>query len=395
MSVRRPLAALSAALLTALTVASTAGTASAAPAAPRADYIVVLADDAPQGAALTQARGLGGRVGHTYRHALNGFSVSLAGPAAERLSRLPGVVSVEPVVAVRAKPAPAPVSSTPWGLDRIDQRTGLSGTYSPAGTGAGVTAYVIDTGINATHDDFDGRVTHGADHVDDVLPADDCNGHGTHVAGTLGGKAHGVAPGVALVAVRVLDCSGSGYTDDVIAGIDYVVGVHEPGTPAVANLSLGSAASDAVDAAVERAIVDGVTVVVAAGNGNQAGRPQDACGYSPARVPGALTVAATDRTDTVASFSNYGRCVDLYAPGVAILSDWYGSTTATTTISGTSMASPHVAGAAAVYLQTHQTALPSAVATAVTGTATTGVVKRGVSTTPNRLLFAGTALLAG
>lgn len=393
MSVRRPLVALSAALLTCAGLAAGAGSASAAPAAPRADYVVVLDDDAPQATALAQARGLGGRIGHTYRYALNGFSVSLPGPAAERLSRLPGVAAVEPVVQVQAKPVPAPTTGTPWGLDRIDQRTGLDGTYTPAGTGLGVTAYVVDTGINAGHTDLSGRVRDGVDLVDGALPAADCDGHGTHVAGTIGGEARGVAPDVALVAVRVLDCTGSGYTDDVIAGLDFVVGDHAAGAPAVANLSLGSPADSAVDTAVRNTIADGVTVVVAAGNGNAQGRPQDACGYSPARVPGALTVAATDRTDTVASFSNYGTCVDLYAPGVSVLSDWHTNATATSTLSGTSMASPHVAGAAAVHLQARPAAAPSEVAAAITATATPNVVRRGVSTTPNRLLFAGPALV--
>jgi subtilisin family serine protease len=381
------------ALLTAVGVAASAGTASAAPASPRASYIVTLADSAPQSVALQHARGLGGRIGHTYTHALNGFSVSLPERAAARLSDLPGVVDVEPVVTMQAKPQPAPTSGTPWGLDRIDQPTGLNGSYTPPDTGAGVTAYVIDTGINLTHLDFTGRAASGVDVVDGGS-ADDCNGHGTHVAGTIGGEARGVAPDVTLVAVRVLNCSGSGYSDDVIAGLEYVVQDHAAGAPAVANLSLGSPANSAVDTAVQNVIADGVTVVVAAGNGNQAGRPQDACNYSPARVPGAITVAATDRTDTVASFSNYGTCVDLYAPGVGILSDWYGSNTATSTISGTSMASPHVAGAAAIYLETHRDAAPSAVVAAITATATPNVVRRGVSSTPNRLLFASPALVA-
>ncbi|MGY1740991.1 MULTISPECIES: S8 family peptidase [unclassified Blastococcus] len=393
MSIRRPLAALTATVLTAVGAAATAAPASAAPASPRGDFIVVLADDAPRSSALQHARALGGRIGHTYTHVLNGFSVELPEAAAERLARRPGVVDVEPVVVVQARPQPASTSSTPWGLDRIDQRTGLNGTYSPAGTGVGVTAYVVDTGIHAGHQDLSNRVRDGVDLVDGAVPAADCNGHGTHVAGTIGGEQRGVAPDVALVAVRVLDCTGSGYTDDVIAGLEFVAGDHLPGVPAVANLSLGSPADSAVDTAVQEVIDDGVTVVVAAGNGNAQGRPQDACGYSPARVPGALTVAATDRTDTVASFSNYGTCVDLYAPGVSVLSDWYTSPSATNTISGTSMASPHVAGAAAVYLQSHPAARPSEVAAAITASATPGVVKRGVSTTPNRLLFAGPALV--
>ncbi|MGY1773389.1 S8 family peptidase [Blastococcus sp. SYSU D00813] len=398
MSVRRPLAALSAALLTCAGLAAGVGTASAAPSSPRADYIVTLADDAPQSAALQHARGLGGRIGHTYTHALNGFSVSLPERAAARLSDLPGVVDVEPVVTVQAKPQAAPAPPALWGLDRIDQRTlPLSAMpYAPAATGgSNVTAYVVDTGINAGHEDLRGRVLSGTDLVD-ALPADDCNGHGTHVAGTIGGTRHGVAPAVTLVPVRVLDCAGSGTNADVVKGLDWAAG-HHVGGPAVANLSLGGGASTAVDAAVNGLIADGVTVVVAAGNGNQAGRPQNACNYSPARVPAALTVAATDSTDTVASFSNYGTCVDLYAPGVSITSTWYGNPTATRTISGTSMASPHVAGAAAVYLTAHAAASPADVAAAITGTATgattADVVRGAPAGTPNLLLFAGADLV--
>jgi subtilisin family serine protease len=216
--------------------------------------------------------------------------------------------------------------------------------------------------------------------------AEDCNGHGTHVAGTVGGTAYGVAKGVRLVAVRVLDCTGSGTVAGLIAGIDWVTADHRAGQPAVANLSLGSAVSPTVDDAVSRSISDGVTYAVAAGNGNSLGVPQDACMTSPARVPDALTVGATDAADAPASFSNYGSCVDLFAPGVGITSDWYTSTTATNTISGTSMATPHVAGVAALYLQTHPTATPTTVSSAVTALTTKHAVAT-ISTTNNDLLF--------
>jgi subtilisin family serine protease len=206
------------------------------------------------------------------------------------------------------------------------------------------------------------------------------------VAGTIGGATHGVAKGASLVAVRVLDCAGSGSNAGVIAGIDWVTAHHQAGRPAVANMSLGGGVSTALDSAVSRSISDGVSYAVAAGNGNAAGTPQNACNYSPARVPAALTVAASGRTDTPASFSNYGNCVDLFAPGVGITSDWYTARTATNTISGTSMATPHVAGVAALYLQGAPAATPATVAAAITA-ATTKDAVRTTSTANNDLLF--------
>jgi subtilisin family serine protease len=263
----------------------------------------------------------------------------------------------------------------PYGLDRIDQRAlPLNSTYTYGATGSGVTAYVVDTGIRLSHRDFGGRAVSGFDAIDGGR-ADDCNGHGTHVAGTLGGAAHGVAKSVRLVAVRVLDCAGSGATSGVIAGVDWVTAHHQPGQPAVANLSLGGFASSALDAAVRRSIADGVSYAVAAGNGNAAGVPEDACRVSPARVPEALTVGASDSSDRAAAFSNYGRCVDLFAPGVGVTSTWSTGDTATKTISGTSMASPHVAGVAALYLQGKRSASPAAVATAIARASTKDVVK--------------------
>jgi len=270
-------------------------------------------------------------------------------------------------------------SGATWGLDRIDQRNRpLSGTFTYNATGAGVKAYIIDTGINASHTDFGGRVGAGATAISDGRGTNDCNGHGTHVAGTVGGSRYGVAKNVTLIPVRVLDCNGSGSNSGVVAGMDWVAG---QGGGGVANMSLGGGANTATDAAIARMTGAGVTTVVAAGNENQ-----DACNVSPARAPSAITVGSTTNTDARSSFSNYGSCVDIFAPGSNITSDWIGSTTATNTISGTSMASPHVAGVAAQYLQLNPGASPSTVTNAILGNATTGVVS-GTNGSPNRLLF--------
>ncbi|MEV4344201.1 S8 family peptidase [Actinoplanes sp. NPDC049596] len=263
-----------------------------------------------------------------------------------------------------------------WGLDRIDQRTlPLSSSYA-APAAAGVTVYVVDTGIRTSHREFGGRATDG--YGDDG----DCNGHGTHVASTIGGATLGVAKDVKLVGVRVLDCKGNGSYKSIIAGIDWVA--RQTARPAVANLSLGGTTSKALDDAVDRAVAKGITVVVAAGNDNR-----NACTQSPARTPSAITVGATDRNDTRWSSSNYGSCVDIFAPGVRIEGASTASNTATKQMNGTSMASPHVAGAAALVLAAHPSYTPAQVRDELVAQAATGTIRNPGPGTPNRMLYTG------
>ena len=346
-------------------------------------YIVVFREgvgDVP-GLARALAAAHRGSLRFTYRAALKGFSARLPAGAAQALARHPSVQLVEqdqPMTIFTTQ------ASATWGLDRSDQRAlPLSGTFTYANTGAGVRAYIIDTGIRFDHNEFGGRAASGYDAVDGGA-ADDCNGHGTHVASTLGGNTYGVAKGVTVIGVRVLNCSGSGTTSGVIAGIDWVTANHVK--PAVANMSLGGGASTALDNAVRNSIAAGVSYAVAAGNGNWFGWAQDACRYSPARVAEAITVGATDKTDRKASWSNYGNCVDWFAPGVGITGAWYTSGTATNTISGTSMATPHVAGVAALYLQSNPGSSPAAVRS-VLHAATTKSIVSSARTANNHLLY--------
>jgi len=274
-----------------------------------------------------------------------------------------------------------------WGLDRIDQPyLPLNRFYGYHNNGEGVNAYVIDTGILPTHSEFVGRAVALYDAVDREGTAVDCNGHGSHVAGIIGGRTFGVAKRVQLFGVRVLNCQGTGTWSDVIDGVNFVTWHHrqpaQQGIPAVANMSLAGGTNRAAEAAVRNSIRAGVTYVVAAGNGNS-----DASNYSPAGLAEAITVGATDRYDARAEFSNYGATLDIFAPGVSITSAWTGGNDMYATATGTSMASPHVAGVVALYLETHRTALPATVRSAVVGNSTLGIVINPGQESPNRLLF--------
>ena len=347
-------------------------------------YIVVLKSDTRSAVvANAHARSAGARILAVYGAALKGYAARLTPAQLAAVRADPRVAFVE---ADRTVSLSTTQTNATWGLDRIDQRSRpLSTTYTYFNTGAGVRAYIIDTGIRFSHSQFGGRASSGFDAVDGGS-ADDCHGHGTHVAGTVGGSTYGVAKGVSLIGVRVLNCSGSGTNSGVIAGVNWVTGNHQAGQPAVANMSLGGGASSALDTAVRNSIADGVSYAVAAGNGNALGIAQNACNSSPARVAEAMTISATDSSDRKASWANYGNCVDWFAPGVSITSAWYNSNTATRTISGTSMATPHTAGVAALYLQSNPSATASSVRTALFNLTTKGIVTSS-STTNNHLLF--------
>ena len=350
-------------------------------------YIVVLDQDpTPDGdenqSALDAddviARTRSGRLHHVYSHALRGFSAEMSEEDALALADDPRVAYVEEDGEMQIVTTQSPAT---WGLDRIDQAAlPLSNSYTYTTTGSGVNAYVIDTGILITHQQFGGRAAVAVDEVGDGRNGIDCNGHGTHVSGTIGGSTYGVAKSVRLFAVRVLNCSGSGSTSGVIAGVDWVTSHHA--SPAVANMSLGGGASTALDTAVNNSITSGVTYAVAAGNSNT-----NAANSSPARVAAAITVGASTNGDARSSFSNFGSVVDIFAPGSSITSAWIGSNTAINTISGTSMATPHVAGVAARYLQTHTTASPATVRNAIVNAANLNRLSGIPLGTANRLLF--------
>ena len=349
-------------------------------------YIVVLKDQvatpgtpvarsAVQQTASAFAQMSGVQIRHQYSTALSGFSATLSDQALAQVASDPRVAFVEKDRRVHAV---ATQTGATWGLDRSDQRSGTNGQYTYSATGQGVTAYIIDTGIRTAHSEFGGRASAGFDAFGE--DGQDGNGHGTHVAGTVGGRTYGIAKDVALVAVRVLNDEGSGSNSGVIAGVDWVT--ENASGPSVANMSLGGGASQALDNAIQNSINSGVAYAVAAGNENQ-----NACNVSPARVDDALAVGSTTSSDRRSSFSNYGSCVDIFAPGSSITSAWHTSNTATRTISGTSMASPHVAGVAALYLESNAGASPAEVFGSITSTATQGALSGIRSGSPNRLLF--------
>ncbi|WP_034129272.1 S8 family peptidase [Acinetobacter baumannii] len=347
-------------------------------------YIVILNKDAGPSKDFAQniAKQHAGKVLQSYDTVLKGFAIYLPDTAGaafiEAMKKNPHVLSVESDTIVNID---ATTQSNPdWGLDRIDQKAlPLNSTYSYLQTGSGTTAYIVDTGILSSHQEFSGRVLSGYTAISDGNGTTDCNGHGTHVAGTVGVTTYGVAKNVNLVPIRILGCDGSGASSNVIAGLDWIL--KNGKKPAVVNMSLGGATSSSLDSAVENLYNNGYVMVVAAGNSNT-----DACTSSPARVSKAITVAATDNTDTRASYSNYGSCVDIFAPGSQINSSWIGSNTATKILNGTSMATPHVAGVVAEMLQSTPTASPQTISTNLLNQASSNVVKNP-SGSPNRLLY--------
>ncbi|MFC9591865.1 S8 family serine peptidase [Streptomyces sp. NPDC056944] len=395
---RRRTATAAAVAVAALALGSlTALPAAAAPAAPEGvvenagaegtvpgSYIVTLDESAQAETAKGRAVAarFGAKIKRTYTSAINGYSVELSEAQARKLAADPAVRSV---VQNRVFHVDGTQPSPPsWGLDRIDQKAlPLNQSYTyPDSAGQGVTAYIIDTGVRITHSDFGGRASYGYDAIDNDNTAQDGHGHGTHVAGTVAGSSYGVAKKAKIVGVRVLDDSGSGTTEQVVAGIDWVT--QNAVKPAVANMSLGGGVDSVLDQAVRNSIASGVTYAVAAGN-----ETDNAANHSPARVAEAITVGATTSTDAKASYSNYGSGLDLFAPGSSITSSWNGSDSATNTISGTSMATPHVVGAAALYLADNPTATPAQVSAALVSAATPNVVTSPGTGSPNRLLYVG------
>lgn len=390
---RRVIATITAVVATAALGGSAVLPAEAAPAVGRVlhedspygidnSYLVLFKRSAGLRAASKEGDQLAAKYGATvekaYDSAVNGYAVHVSAAGARSFATDPAVAFVEKDQKVGID---ATQVNPPWGLDRIDQANlPLSRTYTyPNTAGSGARVYVIDTGVRITHQQFAGRAAYGYDAIDGDNVAADGNGHGTHVATTIAGTTYGAAKATRIVAVRVLDNNGSGTTSGVIAGVDWVTS-HRV-LPAVANMSLGGGASTALDTAVSNSIASGVTYAVAAGNSNA-----NAATASPARVGAAITVGASTSTDYRADYSNYGSVVDLFGPGSSITAGWYTSDTATATLSGTSMATPHVAGAAAIYLTSHPVASPATVQSALVTGATTGVLRNIGTGSPNRLL---------
>jgi subtilisin family serine protease len=357
------------------------GIASAAQDDSEGTYIIVLKSANDIDGKEKQIAQMGGRTEKRFTHAINGLSVKIKHKDADQLRTEPNVLSVELDQPMFALDTQTPTPS--WGLDRTDQRAlPLSNSFTASAYGAGVDVYVVDTGVSTTHTDFSGRLRSGFSAINDGRGSNDCNGHGTHVAGTAAGTTYGVAKAASIIPVRVLDCAGSGSNTGVIAGLDWIIANHSAGVAAVANMSLGGGASLALDTAVQNAINDGVVMAVAAGNSNA-----NACNYSPARAANAITVGATDRTDVRASYSNFGSCLDIFAPGTSITSAWINSSTAINTISGTSMASPHVAGVAAALLSANPTLSPADISSMLRSSATPNVVSTAGTGSPNYLLY--------
>ena len=386
---------------TLLAVASLAAVLPVAQAAVPADgakhpYVVVFEKGDAKEVAGDHSRRFGVSVTKRFDR-IGGYAGTMTDGQANRVAKEPGItIAPDTTMSIVAAPSPQTLSGNyNWGIDRIDAQgtdPRLDLQYHYGKTGNQVTAYVIDTGVRVSHSEFGGRAVAGKDAIGTTnLSGSDCNGHGTHVAGILGGSTYGVAKGVAIVAVRVLNCSGTGTTSQIVTGIDWVTNDHVVTRkgPAVANMSLGGATNTALDAAVRKSITAGITYAIAGGNGNILGNGTDACQTSPARVAEALTVAATDRNDSRPTWSNFGTCVDVFAPGADVVSSWGAGTTNTDwrAMSGTSMAAPHVAGVAALLLEIVGAATPAQVSRTVRDLATPNVVK-GTNTTGAKLLRA-------
>lgn len=355
-------------------------------------YIVVLDDTVVgENAAMPQVESFGeylsnaygGEVKETFSSALRGFVIEMTAKQAEEMNLDPHVRSIEEdgVISVSTNQVNAP-----WHLDRVDQRAlPMNSAYSYTTTGAGVHIYILDTGIRYTHADFGGRANAVYDNIGDGQNGNDCNGHGTHVAGIAGSSTYGVAKNSLIHSVRVIPCNGYGQISNLLSGVNWVTANRV--LPAVANISLtAGGSSPALETGISNSIAAGVTYTIASGN-----QALDACGYTPARVPNALTIGATSDTDSRAPYSNYGSCVDLFAPGHSITSLSFANDTDTRTLSGTSMAAPVIAGAVALYLSGNPTANPSTVANTIRASATSGIVTNIDTSSPNLLLYTFTA----